>query len=255
MFDEHIGKAIQAENKCPFGLHLLGIAAHAYMDTFSHYGFSGFSSEYNKIVNTSIKAEKTYEYEKLHTRIDKILNNDILGHYLIDFVKSDFAESGESALGHGAVMSLPDMPFLEWEFDFELPRPGNGAHSYRNNVEHFAKATKALYSKFVEFAKTKYDGSIQAIPYDSFADDVLKVLKTVGRKPDRIKAWYYHGLLPEDSSEYCPEKWANEVSKFETLKTSKFGLNLDCYKFHQAATYHRYYVLKDLLPRYGIAVY
>lgn len=255
MFDDHIGKAINSGEECPFGLHLLGVAAHAYLDTFSHYGFSGFSTEYNKIKNTSIKAIGKCNYPKLIDRIASIFNNDVPGWYLIDCVKSEFAESGDSALGHGAVMSLPDMPFLEWEFDFELKRPGNGTHSYRNNPEHFARATKALYKKFCIFAKRKYDGSTAPVPYENFADDVLRILKTVGRKPDRIKAWYDSGLLSKDIQEYDSSKWSEEITLFGRLASSRDGLALDCYKFHQAATYHRYYVLKDLLPRYGVSVY
>lgn len=39
---------------CGFGLHLLGITAHVYADTFSHYGFSGVSSRGNKVDNPKL---------------------------------------------------------------------------------------------------------------------------------------------------------------------------------------------------------
>jgi len=41
MFNNHINVAVDKE----FGLELIGIAAHAFMDSFSHYGFSGISSD------------------------------------------------------------------------------------------------------------------------------------------------------------------------------------------------------------------
>lgn len=52
MIEHHIGVA---SNGSPFGLHLLGIAAHVYMDTFSHYGFSGVGSKYNSVKEETIK--------------------------------------------------------------------------------------------------------------------------------------------------------------------------------------------------------
>lgn len=252
MFKEH---AIKAISECPFGLHLIGIAAHTYMDTFSHYDFSGFSSNFNRIKNSSIKEHGIYNYPNLMDRIRMVLDNEVPSWYLFDCVKSEFAESGNSALGHGAVMSLPDMPFLEWEFDFELARPGHGTRSYRNNIEHFAKATESLYDKFCLFARAKYDGNNKPEPYSDFSKKVQTVLRTVGRKNDRIKAWYDNGLLPKDTTRYDATKWANEVTLYGIYRDSKQGIDLDCYKFHQAATYHRYYVLKDLLPRHGVSAY
>ena len=37
-----------------YGLQLVGIAAHVYADTFSHYGFSGVSSRWNRVRGDSI---------------------------------------------------------------------------------------------------------------------------------------------------------------------------------------------------------
>ena len=44
-----------------FGLHLLGITAHVYADTFSHYGFSGVSSRGNKVDNSSFRFHEEVE--------------------------------------------------------------------------------------------------------------------------------------------------------------------------------------------------
>lgn len=48
MVNNHISR-----HKEEFSDELMGIAAHVYADTFSHYGFSGISSRKNKIVNDS----------------------------------------------------------------------------------------------------------------------------------------------------------------------------------------------------------
>src|SRR5689334_17155548 len=39
----------------PYAVALIGIAAHVYADTFSHYGFSGISSRGNRVVNGSFE--------------------------------------------------------------------------------------------------------------------------------------------------------------------------------------------------------
>ena len=54
MIEHHIDVAA---GNCPFGLQLLGIAAHVYMDTFAHYGFSGIGSRYNLVMEDSISLE------------------------------------------------------------------------------------------------------------------------------------------------------------------------------------------------------
>ena len=44
-----------------FALHLLGITAHVYADTFSHYGFSGVSSRGNRVDNSSFRFHEEVE--------------------------------------------------------------------------------------------------------------------------------------------------------------------------------------------------
>ena len=41
-----------------FGVQLLGIASHAYADTFSHYGFSGLSSPLNRVLLESVHTQE-----------------------------------------------------------------------------------------------------------------------------------------------------------------------------------------------------
>lgn len=151
-------------------------------------------------------------------------------------------------------MSLPDMPFLKWEFSFEKARPGNGCLSVRDNVASFAEGCEALYMKLRTYAEKKY-ADTQPVAYDDIRSRVFSVLKVVGDKETRSEAWYRYGLLPEDAPHYDKNEWAREINEFGRLARSEDGLTLDCYKFHQAATYHRYYVLKDLLPQHRIALY
>ena len=75
MIAHHIEKAV---GNCNFSLELLGVAAHVYMDTFSHYGFSGISSNLSAVngescvpigvkstfINSYVMDKKASFYEK-----------------------------------------------------------------------------------------------------------------------------------------------------------------------------------------------
>ena len=106
MMQHHVDYAI---NGASFGLELLGIGAHVYMDTFSHYGFSGISSEYNAVDGDSfeypdIKDKQVESY--ITAKLDKFFTK--YGTKCI----SCFGEQLSGALGHGAVATFPDRPFL-----------------------------------------------------------------------------------------------------------------------------------------------
>ena len=56
-----------------FGLHLAGIAAHVYADTFSHYGFSGYRSDKNSVNAESLK------FSNLNDNLEKELRDKYHG--------------------------------------------------------------------------------------------------------------------------------------------------------------------------------
>lgn len=53
MINELIDHYLELHER-PFALALIGLAAHVYADTFSHFGFSGVSSMRNKVDAGSI---------------------------------------------------------------------------------------------------------------------------------------------------------------------------------------------------------
>ena len=126
--DSDIAKEMVRHNSAlagevPFGLELLGITAHVYEDTFSHYGFSGISSRRNRIVNDSFKFDhldsqmKNYiegKSEKFFKRYGKY------GGLFQNFKRWVVSFAGETlsgALGHGAVATYPDRPYLHWSYE------------------------------------------------------------------------------------------------------------------------------------------
>jgi len=157
-------------------------------------------------------------------------------------------------LGHATVATWPDRPYLHWRCTFTRPRPENGsAISDRDNPATFFEACERLHDFFSRFAKQHYANST-ARAFTEIAAQVREILDFQGKEDERMKCWRTSGLA-DGMPEYHPQDWEKEKNVFIKLKDSSLGIQSHVYKFHQAAAYHRYYVLKDLLPAHGIAVY
>lgn len=255
MMEHHIKPGL----KHPFGLHLLGVASHVYMDTFSHYGFSGISSPLNAVVSTTIKHKGVKNPEVAAYIENKSLKffKKYTAHFepFIKRLVSDALEAGSRNLGHAGVSTYPDRPFLNWSFDYEKGRYGNGKRSARSNPKTYLYGCKKLHGYFKKFAELHYaDPSIQS--FDVFEEKIYEILCFEGGKKDRIKQWTeasLHDALKD--AEYDDKEWKKEETDFATLKTLQDGIDTNAYRFHQAAALHRSYVLKELLPNHGIAVY
>lgn len=255
MFDEHIALAIEKHKQ--YGLELMGITAHAYMDTFSHYGFSGFASSYNKVENDSIhinSIKDRIENKRIGDKFAGLVHQqtEIIKDTFVG-IKSFFANEA-SGIGHGGVLSFPDQPYLKWNFKFEKNRPGNGVKSVRDNQKDYFEALQNLYCYLRKFATGEYS---ESTPIE-FKQNELKIKDIIaleGDKDKRSDAWLSSGLLPQSAKHYLSQDWENEKNRFNLYEPSSKAIDTPIYHFHQAAAYHRYYVLKDLLPRFGLAVY
>ena len=76
-----------------------------------------------------------------------------------------------------------------------------------------------------------------------------------GKELDEREANWKASALTAGVAAYDPEEWENDKKKFAHGISSRDGIATHVYRFHQAAAYHRYHVLKDMLPSHGIAVY
>jgi len=249
MFENHIEVAVSKD----YRLELIGIAAHAFMDTFSHYGFSGISSEHNYITgNPNIKAThderiKKYVWEKYNCFMETYVKQKA------ETFSGLVAQTASDGLGHGGVATFPDRPFLEWEFYYAINRPGKGKCSKRRNYQDYLEACAELYDFFNIFAK-KYYADTKIVRFAGLYKQIQDILGLEGTKEERIDRWKRSGLI-EDCKDYLPETWEQDKARFSHYRDSSEAIRLSVYRFHQAAAHHRYYMLKDLLPKYGIAVY
>ena len=271
MFDNHISHV----KNFPYILQLIGIASHVYMDTFSHYGFSGVSSRSNKVKTASFKfkidarEKKMEEYSKFHKKYKKenFIKNWRDNNYWIKKIwnrlksgfKSSVAEIGSGALGHGAVATFPDQPYLKWGFEYEK----RNEVSERKNPQTYLEGCENLYIKLKQFSNLYYDTDPSTHSgFFSIKESIKEILSFNGAEEKRINKWLdginkdklFHTKGEKEFLHYDATEWRNQKKEFHKLKKSSEVVNLPIYKFHQAADYHRHYTLKHLLPKYGIVV-
>ncbi len=259
MVKNHIRHSVSVKDE--YSLELMGIMAHVYADTFSHYGFSGVSSRGNKVDGKSFKFDVEDEKVKAYI-MGKYIG--FLSKYSPKFFINNFrnfaskgASSATGALGHGAVGTYPDRPFLKWKFIYKKDGKDSG---WRNNHETFLEGCEKIHKAFTCYAKQS-DRLVNPVEFSSIKDKVSNILSLEANKEGRINAWKQainSGDLfkPSDDEalDYSPYLWEQQKEDFEYCENSHDMINTNVYKFHQAAIYHRNYTLKQLLPKYNILV-
>ncbi len=259
MVKNHIRHAVAVKDE--YGLALMGITAHVYADTFSHYGFSGVSSRENKVDGQSFELDvkneevKAYIMGKFTGFLEKYTPKFLIKNYRNIVSKGASVVTG--ALGHGAVGTYPDRPFLRWKFTYTK---NNRTSGWRNNHDTFLEGCEKIHKAFGDYAQLT-NLSVNPAEFKDIKTKVSEILAVEANKEDRINAWkkaINNGGLFEKSDnealEYSPDDWEKQTHNFEALDGSHDMINKDVYRFHQAAIYHRNYTLKQLLPKHSIMV-
>lgn len=241
MLDYYLKRDILAAHR-EHALHLIGIAIHAYADTFSHYGFSGMPSPKNCVDPQSIAITSTHA--------------PTLMAYLAEKAAEFQARWGDYPhLGHGSVLTYPDRPYLEWRFRYE-----DGRSSVRSNPTSFLRASQKIHARLAQFAGLFYDPRpASAKTWAELSEPVLAILKTEGPADERAAVWcraLEQGVFgpPESAPPYDVETWNRIVEGFKLGEKAEGFLISDPYRFFVAAEYHRSFVLKRLLPSLGLLV-
>jgi hypothetical protein len=256
----------------PFALELMGITAHVYADTFAHFGFSGVSSRRNRVknddirlINVSKKARVFWDEEQLKFYRKYGTQGGLLKNIKRTLFSSG-AELFSGALGHGAVLTYPDQPYLHWQFTYENKGesfPDRPTHEYdRKNQDCFLEACRELHDLFIRFGDLRPDCRDTEGPV-VFNGDVENCIREIlafeEGKPKRSQAWnkavkagrLYSG---EKIPPYDAKAWDDARDGFPGLKTTKETATYPVYRFYQAASLHQHYVLRELLPENGLVV-
>lgn len=248
-----IRHALDHKNK-EYWPHLIGLTAHVYADTFSHFGFVGFSHNFNKAKSDSIMISEG------HSR-------GIIGYVKEKFEDFKTRFAGNFAeivpIGHGSVATYPDRPYLDWSFKYES---GNHEPSdtNRNNLINFHEGCKCLYDFFYEFAQANlvdrdHNGHKG---WDVISDEVKNILKEEGQKNERIESWkkaIKSGVFCVVTSidkeiDYNENDWKIAFDQYKAKRGDEIK-DTDAYRFIRAAQRHRDFVLRELLPDSGLIIY
>lgn len=238
----------------PYFLPLLGIMAHVYADTFAHYGFSGVSSRHNRVDSES------FEFKDLNDNIkDYILEkkSSFFSRFnpIVQNIKSHLAQELSGALGHGGVVTFPDRPYLQWRFNYEE----SGDSGWRSNVESFLEYSQKIHTIFTAIAQGNpaLADTNQAQTWEQLEPKVLEILQLQAKGIDRIEAWKQAAQFSElfNIAEDIPEyrHWNDGFERLNENESSD-AMKHPIYKYYQAASYHRWYVLRELLPEHGLMV-
>jgi hypothetical protein len=237
------------DRKAPYSLHRLGITMHVYADTWAHQGFAGV----NNVVN-AISALDDEDKPLLSgwSRF-KEKSKDLWARVLNGFTKI-------FPLGHSAALCYPDMPFLTWQY-----KDHTNKTVIRNNTEDFVAAANAMCRAMQRYRDVAETG----IP-----------------EPEQAKIRNLFLALEDEDGDKRHARWLEEIAKGlfsigtdvpayqakgkgswkeRTLGTTKEEddpkerfpynaafLSSDWKNFHDALQAHRFSVINDILPKYGI---
>lgn len=238
----------------PYFLELVGVMAHVYADTFAHYGFSGVSSRKNRVDRDSFEFGELNNNVKDYIEKKKTSFFKKFGEGLIENIMGDAAQNISGALGHAGVVTFPDRPFLKWRFDYEF----QGDSGWRENTKTYLEYAFYIHEVFCQIAKDRPDlqDTNQAQNWQELSPKIESVLMVQGGKEVRIQAWKEASLQDLFNTPEAIPTYKNWNDGFDTLgqKSSEEAMSHPIFHFYQVASYHRWYVLRELLPSHGLMV-
>ena len=249
--DSHVARdmlrACTNDFEKPYALHRLGITMHVYADSWAHQGFAGVNHKINEV--SKMKSN--------NKSLDRNFFNKILNFFL----------SESFPLGHGAALSYPDHPTLVWEY-----RNGLKEKVKRNNLEMFMDATDKMCRAMQCYRAKDFNMELESMPGlpEKDKSKILSLLKTIKGKSgeDRHEQWLKEikkgsfSFGPQDLNYKAKGKGSWKHQSIGQLKAADTGhevfifkktfMNSNWKKFHDALQAHRFDILHDVLPKYGI---
>ncbi len=234
----------------PFGLHRLGITMHVYADTWAHRDFAGINDKINDISRIKEESGSGLEPQNMLAVFFGNLFDKAAGKIVGDALP----------LGHGAALSFPDLPYLTWSYTDRY-----GEKKTRSNTDDFVAAANGLCRAMQQF---KAGSPKEAVPgLDAIYKTKIQNLFTeftFEEGDERHLAWcsaIEDGYFPFGSELLTYDAGKKGSWKHQALGTTKQTaeypwngsfLTCDWKYFHDALLDHRFTLLHDILPRYGI---
>jgi len=226
-----------------YGLHRLGVAMHVYVDTWAHQGFAGVLHDVNEVEDA-----------------EEISKTGIFGGGIGRFLH-DVLDDAIPPLGHGRANVFPDMPFLKWRY-----KNGEGKLIKRNNPRDFLEAADHMCMVMQRFIIGDPDANVEGLDAETKAKLQEMFLGIKNKNGDERHAEWLKAIRQGAFSfgataiaDYVPrgrESWkAQALGTSHDLPVHKYHpefLKTDWKMFHDAIQAHRFHVVHDILPRFGI---
>jgi len=234
------------------GLQRLGITLHVYADTWAHQGFSGIKSEVNRV-------QFIDDNDESQDLINKLANffTDTFDRKCSCFIE------GVLPLGHGAVLSYPDRPYLKWMY-----KDYKGNLVQRNNLDDFLDAAKNMFIVMKRFRQNDPDAIVEGLSQEN-----LEQIKTLFEEINDVDGKVRHRKWLEKICEGCfsfgPEQVEYNPEGVTDWERENLGdiryyageldysfdfMNCNWKKFHDALRDHHYFLLRRLFPGYSLCI-
>ena len=244
-----------------YGIVLIGITAHVYADTFSHYGFSGISSLKNHVQEDSITFGNSIGTDKKSSLLGKL---ESFGQKewskakdLFHKAEGDAAQLATGYLGHAGAATFPDQPYLDWSFTYDQKQE----LARHDNPATFLEGCKALYALFKQFGEERQDlrvsNTSNGTDFSAIEAKVVEILSSQLDADERSTLWQQaakQGVFTGQACDLPPydgDMWVSEIDSMDGIVPKDLG-SQDAYLFHQATEIHRTHVLRQILPKWGV---
>jgi hypothetical protein len=247
-------RACIAERDSLYGLHRLGVTMHVFADTWAHQGFAGVRHKINAIQALDDLDEPN---KSLLSRVADLFG-DLFDRRVGRFVGDALP------LGHGAALSYPDRPYLKWRY-----RSQENKIVKRDNPTDFLAAAEEMCRAMQRFRTADPNANVPGLQTED-RDKLAHLFRTL-TDPDgdkRHAQWLrkiHNGYFsfPPVKLEYRPKgvgSWKHLAlgtrkrtdKRNEIFPYDPSFLSCDWKLFHDALQAHRFSVIHDILPNYGI---
>lgn len=236
------------EKHKPYGLHRLGIVSHVFVDTWAHQGFAGVNHRVNMVkdVRRAGQPDERFKQKMWRFFYGKVHQN-------------------MPPIGHGAALSYPDRPYLNWSYF-------NGLDELvvRQNPSEFTEAAHELCKVFQRYLRGDPGAQVDGLPAD-LQQMIHDRFVRYEESDERVRHRRWLDDLAEDAFgigkvdlNYVakgPGSWRAEALQYPDpdTKDRRFPydeafLDSDWKRFHDAAKAHRRAIVDDILPSFGICV-
>lgn len=285
--DSHIARdmlrAAYRDRGSKRALQRLGITMHVYADTFAHQGFVGGQCKANQAEKPSsgdqALDESIHQFSVGELKASIWSRTKAVWAFLIEAAKAMYREGKspltfyrefmhQDPLGHAAVDTFPDQPYLVWSYWDWKKNP-----VLRNNPETFIQASEMMVR-----AMRAWRAGDAAMDLEKHAglgvadrEQMENIFKRVRHPDGKVRLVHWHEAVAAGVFNFGAEtlktyidkgdgSWKNAAigtqkrvdSGFEEFPYTPTFLDSHWKLFHDAIQAHRHDVVHEILPHYKI---